>query len=107
LNISGGTSGQAKWVDPNPGLIDYVTTAQIIVPWREKNDFLKDEINLEAMYDHNSARGYKFDSPVTLAIEQIFESAGDGVGVSRGILHGTPEQVNRISNRAGCYRIRA
>jgi hypothetical protein len=54
------------------------------------------------MYTHNDAHGYEFESPVTLAIEQIFESAGDGVGVSRGILSGTPDQVNRISARAGC-----
>jgi hypothetical protein len=97
-----GNKWKAKWVDPNPGLIDYITTAQIIVPWRKKKDFLKDEVNLAAIDEHNDVHGYKFDSPVTLAIEQIFESAGDGVGVSRGILSGTPDQVNRISARAGC-----
>jgi hypothetical protein len=77
---------------PESELIDYVKTAQVIVLWREKKDYLKDEDDLAAIYEHNGAKGYKYDSPVTLAIEQIFESAGDGIGVSRGIrqeaLHG-------------------
>src|SRR5579875_912927 len=34
---------KAKWIDPNPGLVDYVTTAQVMVPWKEHKAFLRDE----------------------------------------------------------------
>ena len=26
---------RAEWIDPSPGLIDYVDSGQLIVPWKE------------------------------------------------------------------------
>ncbi len=27
---------KAEWIEPNPGLTDYVESSQIVVPWKER-----------------------------------------------------------------------
>jgi hypothetical protein len=44
---------QAKWIKPNAGLIDYVSTKQILVPWKEQTAFLKEERDRQVMWEHN------------------------------------------------------
>ena len=34
---------KAKWIEPNPGLVDYVESGQLIVPWKERKAFLREE----------------------------------------------------------------
>ena len=68
---------KAQWIDPNPGLIDYVESAQIIVPWKERKAFLRDEENAASLIERNKADGFQPKSPITEAVQQVFESAGD------------------------------
>jgi len=96
-----GNKWKAKWIDPNPGLIDYITTTQIIVPWRDRKAYLRDEGCLALMLEHNQTHGYEPQGPITLAVEQIFASAGEDVCLYRGLLSGMPDKINRISVRAG------
>jgi hypothetical protein len=35
-----GNKWKAQWIDPNPGLVDYIESGQLIVPWKEHKDFL-------------------------------------------------------------------
>jgi hypothetical protein len=44
-----GNKWKAEWVDPNPGLVDYVESNQLIVSWKEHRTFLKEEDNNEAL----------------------------------------------------------
>jgi hypothetical protein len=91
---------KAKWIEPNAGLVDYVESAQIIVPWKEHKAFLRDEDNAARMAERNEREGYEPDSPLSEAIEQVFEAVADGVGCRRGVLLGDPEALRRIRSRA-------
>jgi hypothetical protein len=35
-----GNERKAKWIDPNAGLVDYIESGQLIVPWKEDKAFL-------------------------------------------------------------------
>lgn len=94
-----GARWKAKWIDTHPGLVDYVTTRQIIVPWKEHKQFLQEEKDLACLREHNLTSGYKEDSPVTDALQQIFETAGDGISYDRGILRTSFDAVNRVRSR--------
>lgn len=90
---------KAKWIDPNPGLTDYVESAQIIVPWREHKAYLKDEQNAAALVERNRREGYEPGSPVTEAVEQVFEEMHDDIACSRGDVFGSREAFSRILTR--------
>ncbi len=96
-----GNKWKARWIDPNPGLVDYVESGQIIAPWKERQTFLKDEQNAERLVEHNRHCGYKGSSPIVKAVTQVFESCGEEVDFSQGVLSGTPELIGRIRIRAG------
>ncbi len=60
-----GNKWKAKWIDPNSGLVDYVESGQLIVPWKEHKAFLKDEENAERLWQHNSkGQGFRENSPI-------------------------------------------
>jgi hypothetical protein len=50
---------KAKWIDPNPGLVDYVESAQIIVLWRDHKAFLMDEENSARLDEQNKREGFE------------------------------------------------
>ena len=57
---------RVEWIDPNPGLIDYVESAQLIVPWKDRRGFLKEEESRERLRQHNEQHGYDGEnSPVS------------------------------------------
>jgi hypothetical protein len=47
-----GNKWKAEWIEPNPGLIDYVESGQLIVPWKQRRPFLEEE-NEKRLQDHN------------------------------------------------------
>ncbi len=65
---------KAEWIDPNPGLVDYVTSKQIVATWEDHKDFLRDEASLAHLTEYNRSLGYMPESPVHLAIQEVFES---------------------------------
>lgn len=91
---------KAKWIEPNPGLLDYVESGQLIVRWKEQKAFLKEEEGSERLQNHNHRLGYKEQSPVADAMYQIYESVGDEVSFYRGTLSGTAEALDRLKTRA-------
>lgn len=96
-----GNKWKAEWIEPNPGLIDYIESSQLIVPWKEHKAYLKEEENATRLQDHNHRVGYKNNSPVDNALSEVFESVGDDVSFYRGTLSGKAEAVERIRARAG------
>src|SRR5262245_40853225 len=34
---------KAEWIEPNPGLIEYVESQNLIVRWKDRKSFLRDE----------------------------------------------------------------
>lgn len=97
-----GNKWKAKWIDPNPGLVDYFESGQLIVPWKERKAFLREEENEASLRDYNARHGYTDKNlPVITALEQVFESVGDGVRFAGGSAFGAPEAMQRIRSRAG------
>jgi hypothetical protein len=95
-----GSKWRVEWIEPNPGLVHFVDSAELIVPWKERTAFLREEENERQLQEHNATSGFDEHSPVTRAIEQVFESAGDGLLFFRGVLTGAPEAVQRVRTRA-------
>jgi hypothetical protein len=91
---------KAKWIEPNPGLVDYVESGQLIVPWKERKAFLKEEEGAEQLQNHNDRLGYNEQSPVAHAMYEIYESVGDEVSFYRGTLRCSPEGLERLKTRA-------
>jgi hypothetical protein len=95
-----GRKWQAKWIQPNAGLIDYVSTEQILVPWREHAAFLKEESDQEVMRQHNLEHGFEASSPITLAVCSVIENAGEGIHLGKGDIYAIPERFERFNSRA-------
>ena len=95
-----GKRWKAKWIDTHPGLVDYVTANQILVPWKEHKQFLQEEKHLADLREYNLIHGYDEVSPVSDALQQVFENAGDGISYDRGFLRTSFEALNRV--RARC-----
>jgi hypothetical protein len=96
-----GNKWRAEWIDPNPGLIHYVESGQLMVAWKEHKAFLKEESDAERLREHNVRTGYQCDSAIDNALSEVFESVGDGISFYRGTLRGTPEAFGRVRVRAG------
>lgn len=96
-----GSKWKVEWVEPNPGLVHYVDSGQLLVPWKERRAFLKEETDEQRLRQHNQSTGHDEDTPVRRAIEQVFESAGDDVSFYRGVLTGAPAAIARLRERAG------
>jgi hypothetical protein len=96
-----GNKWKAEWIDPNPGLVHYVESGQLLAPWKEHKAFLKEEANALAIREHNEEVGYEKDSPLDRALEQVFESIADQVSYHRGTASGSPETWTRVRARAG------
>jgi hypothetical protein len=96
-----GNKWKARWIDPHPGLIDYVATSQIIVLWKGRKGFLKEEADNIQLHEYNKTHGFEPESPLATAVEQVFESVGEAVSCHRGILSASLDKLNRIRSRAG------
>lgn len=94
---------KAQWIDPNPGLIDYVESAQIIVPWKERKAFLRDEENAASLIERNKADGFQYLQEVKWRkhpTRQFFcKSGGRKVWIIRAH-HPHGNQVGRLEGNA-------
>jgi hypothetical protein len=52
-----GKRWKVKWIDTHPGLTDYVTTDQLLAPWREHKQFLQEEKDLASLREYNRTHG--------------------------------------------------
>jgi hypothetical protein len=96
-----GNKWKAKWIDPNPGLIDYIESGKLIVPWKEHKAFLEEETNEDRLREHNVRHGYsRKNSPLITALEQVFDSVGDGIVFRDGSVIGPTEAIERLRSRA-------
>jgi hypothetical protein len=96
-----GNKWKVQWIDPNPGLIDYVESGKLIVPWKDHKLFLKEEANEQCLREHNVRNGYDGEeSPIVRALYVVFESVGDGIDFYKGCLTAAPETLARLRARA-------
>ena len=72
-----GNKWKTEWMEPNPGLIHYAESAQLVCPWKERRAFLKEEEDCERLLKHNDELGYAENSPIAHALYEVFESLGE------------------------------
>jgi hypothetical protein len=96
-----GSKWKAEWIEPNAGLVHYVDSGSLVVPWKERKAFLKEEADEQRLREHNGALGYDDGSPLSRALEQVFECVGDDVLFYRENLSGSPASIERLRSRAG------
>jgi hypothetical protein len=95
-----GNKWKVEWIDPNPGLVHYVESQQLLAPWKEHKAYLREEAEAERLRAYNKEHGYEPDSPLDNAVSQVFESVGEQVSYYRGSLYGPPDAIERIRQRA-------
>jgi hypothetical protein len=101
LQHARGTKWKAEWIEPNQGLVDYVESKNVVVRWKERKAFLRDEEAERQLDADNERHGYKEDSPVVNAVTSVFEAVGEkGLTFYRGELAGPPDALNRVRKRA-------
>ena len=96
-----GKRWKAKWIDTHPGLIDYVTTDQLLVPWKEHEQFLQEEKDFASLREYNRTHGYDGNFPVSEALQQIFEKIEDYISYDRGMIRTNFDALNRVRARCG------
>ena len=103
-----GKKWKAEWIDPNPGLVDYVESQNLLVPWKEQKAFFRDEERAHRLHADNEQQGYKEDSPMAHVLYEVFESLGEkDLSFYRGVLSGRPDALDRVKERAGFDRTKA
>lgn len=95
-----GNKWKAEWINPNPGLIDYVDGRALLVRWADSDAFLADERADLRLREDNEAQRYDDDSPLAGALYTVFDAAGDQVRFYRGDLSGPPDALERVRSRA-------
>lgn len=100
-----GKKWKAEWVAPNPGLVDYVESQNLLVPWKEQKAFFRDEEKAHQLRADNERHGYKEDSPIANVLYEVFESLGEKeLHFYRGVLSDRPDALDRVKERAGFDR---
>ncbi|OGA01029.1 MAG: hypothetical protein A3I00_06470 [Betaproteobacteria bacterium RIFCSPLOWO2_02_FULL_64_12] len=100
-----GKKWKAEWIDPNPGLVEYVESQNLIARWKDRHSVLRDEERSQRLRQHNDALGYSEESPIARALSVVFDAAGEkGLSFYRGILSGPPDALDRVKVRAGIDR---
>jgi len=88
-----GSKWKVKWIDPNPGLVDFIESKMIIVRWRELKALLKDEARERELREYDKKAGHKEGSPVALAVDEVIGATNETLG--------DQESVARLQARAG------
>jgi hypothetical protein len=97
-----GRKWQVRWIDTHPGLVDYIDSAQILIPWGERKAFLQEERDREAMSQRNDDVGFQPGSALSEAIHDVFENIGDSghFDINHGSMSGSIEVIERLRVRA-------
>ncbi|OGS33001.1 MAG: hypothetical protein A2218_10470 [Elusimicrobia bacterium RIFOXYA2_FULL_53_38] len=97
-----GSKWRAEWIEPNPGLKDYVESSALIVRWKDVKAFLRDEDRKRQLLDDNAREGYEKDSPYDKLLYEVFSSIGEAdLQYYHGILSGKKDALDRALTRAG------
>ena len=94
---------RAEWIDPNPGLIDYVASRHIIVPWGQRQALLSDERNAGTMALAVQRSGFPGDHhPIAFAVDTILDATSEhSISVNHGVLSYEADALERVAARAG------
>lgn len=87
---------------PNPGFPDYVKSPNIIVPWAERQTFLREDSNWETL-ERACIDWPDREHPTTRAITQVLDATGElDLWIdNRGGLSGPADCLSRLGERVG------
>jgi hypothetical protein len=92
---------KVEWVDPNPGLQDYVKSANLVVPWNDRRPFLRDEQCSDRLLQSSEATWPGPEHPLTEAVDTVFAATGENLATgSCGALSVTRDALVRTADRA-------
>jgi hypothetical protein len=91
---------RVEWIEPNPGLVDFVKSREILYLWTDRKKFLRDETKDKELRTEAKRYWPGEEHPLNNAIYEVFESTGEQVNICKGVLSGLPDSLGRISKRA-------
>jgi hypothetical protein len=103
VRVLGAARGKwrVEWIEPNPGLTDYVPSAKLIVPWQEQGKFLRDEKHQEALVAHSSRSWPGSEHPLERAVDDVLTSTGESFMFDHaGVVTAGPDVIERVAVRA-------
>jgi hypothetical protein len=86
--------------EPNPGLVDYVRSKNIICRWGERKAVERDEKRADALDQASRQDWLGDDHPVSRAVDLVLESTGEDMWAHKGVLSGRPDAIQRLADRA-------
>jgi hypothetical protein len=91
---------RVEWIQPNPGLRDYVKTASLVVPWVDRTKFLRDESNRARLLEA-CASWPGHEHPVSEAVTTVLSVTGEDIEVgNRGVVSVHGDVLHRLGARA-------
>lgn len=72
-----GSKWKVEWIDPNPGLVHYAESVQLVCLWKDRRVFLDEEERRRVLKRRNEEQGYSDDSTIAGALYDVFESLGE------------------------------
>ena len=92
---------KVEWIDPNPGLVDYVKSGNLVVPWKQRRALERDEEHHAALTSCSCSQWDGPDSPVSQAVDLVLEATGEPLATwPAGILSYQPDELARVAARA-------
>jgi hypothetical protein len=92
---------RVEWIEPNAGLQGFVRSSNIVVPWKKRKAFLKEESDWKLLREASELTWPGHEHPVDEAVTSVLEATGERVGCYRsGVLSGDAGALERISARA-------
>ena len=92
---------EVESIDPNSGLQDFIRSNHLVIPWRERKDYLRDEASWEALERYCDTCWPGFEHPLSDAVDTILESTGETVSIGKcGDLSCVPGVLDRVVQRA-------
>lgn len=97
-----GTRWKVEWIEPNPGLTDYVASKNIVVKWSERRALLRDEERGAELQRVSAMTFPGSESPLASAIDDVLTATGEPtLHVWRGIFEFDSAGLERVCARAG------
>jgi hypothetical protein len=94
---------RVRWIEPNDGLEDFVKSASLVAPWKQRTAFLRDEERRAAVVRRSAEQWDGSDGPVSGAVQTVLDATGEhSLWVdNHGVLQGDPESLERVADRSG------
>lgn len=68
---------KVEWVDPNPGLVDYVRSANIICRWSDRRAVLRDEERYDNLRRVSDRMWPGNEHPLSRGVDEVLDATGE------------------------------